>query len=462
VSEALESSRIVYICVLNEGRGIMFANAREAVVRFRTYNNGRVYRPARGRFAPRSRVEDQLAPSRAVMNLGRQQPTADEFLRAIIREMRIRFYKRKTVSTYRNALRGFLSWFGAGPHLATREDVRCYLELMVDGGAGASWVGITLSAIRTSFDKMCGQNITLGLETPRRPKRLPVVLSPQEILRLLEAAPSHRDKLLLGLMYACGLRVSEVVRLRWTDLDFDRRVIRVWQGKGSRDRQVMLPISFEPVLKGLATNSKANEYLFPGARAGRYLSPQTARRAMARAMAIAVIRKAASPHSLRHSFAVHLVERGTDIQYVQQLLGHAKLETTRIYTRVAIGAQAAPHSPLDVLTKAAELSEAGAARPVGKMRITIASRPGCKGKVPTMEVQLLILTEGRPVWLKGIVVREPRAGWLTLDVPPLEAWDEPLRWVSPAERERIESPQFYRLLERQITSRYLCTKVARN
>jgi len=111
----------------------------------------------------------------------------------------------------------------------------------VDGGASSSWVSIHLSALRTVFDKMCGLNCTLGLMTPRRPKRLPVVLSTDEVSRLLQAAPSLRDKLLLGLMYATGLRVSEVVRLRWHDIDFDRRAIRVWQGKGRKDRDVMLP-----------------------------------------------------------------------------------------------------------------------------------------------------------------------------------------------------------------------------
>lgn len=104
------------------------------------------------------------------------------------------------------------------PHpvnLITRENVRCYLELLVDGGAGSSWVGVHLSAIRTAFDKMCGRTVTLGLKTPRRPKRLPVVLSVNEVMRVLQAAPSLRDKLLLGLMFAIGSRVSETVRLRW-------------------------------------------------------------------------------------------------------------------------------------------------------------------------------------------------------------------------------------------------------
>ncbi len=106
--------------------------------------------------------------------------------------------------------------------------------------------------IRAAFDKMCGYTVTLGLQSPHRGKRLPVVLIAEEVTRLLQAAPSLRDKLLLGLMYATGMRVSEVCRLKWKDLDFDRRVVNIWEGKGRTDRQVMLPVSFEPLLRELS------------------------------------------------------------------------------------------------------------------------------------------------------------------------------------------------------------------
>ena len=231
-----------------------------------TYNNGQPYIPARGRYAPRERVEDYLAPSHAVIDLPRQKPTAADFVRVIVREMKIRFYSQKTIKTYRNDLARLLRWFGNPPHLLTREDVRCYLEFLVDAGASASQVGNHLSAIRAAFDKMCGYAVTLGLQSPRRGKRLPVVLSAEEVTRLLQAAPSLRDKLLLGLMYATGMRVSEVCRLKWRDLDFDRRVVNIWEGKGRTDRQVMLPVSFEPLLRELSKTFQPGDYLFPGER----------------------------------------------------------------------------------------------------------------------------------------------------------------------------------------------------
>lgn len=141
-----------------------------------TYNNGQPYRPARGRFALREAVEDQLPASHAVIELPREQPSAKRFLQVTVRELKIRCYQPKTIKAYRNRIRNLLRWFGGPPHLITREDVRCYLEVLVDGGAGSSWLSTTLSAIRTLFDKFCGQSITLGLVTPRRAKKLPVVL----------------------------------------------------------------------------------------------------------------------------------------------------------------------------------------------------------------------------------------------------------------------------------------------
>jgi site-specific recombinase XerD len=425
--------------------------------RFRvgTYNNGQPYVQARGRYAPRKQVEDRQRRSHAVLDLDREMPTSGSFIHRILREMKIRFYQQKTMRNYRHALGGFLRWFGNRPHLVSREDVRCYLEVLVDGGASASWVSVHLSSIRTAFDKMCGRDVTLGLETPRRPKTLPVVLSPQEVVRLLEATPSLRDKLLLGLMYATGVRVSEVVKLRYRDLDFDRRTISVWQGKGRSDRQVMLPVSFEPVLKGLAAAHGPDSFLFPGAKPGRYLSPRSVRNVMARAMQIAGIGKKASPHSLRHSFATHLFENNTDIRRIQKLLGHAKLETTTIYTRTAAKSNGAVQSPLDVLARTRRRE---GPKPVGRMRLELTLRPDQDGSPPIADAVLHILTKPRTIRLRGIVVREPRVGWVTLEIPPLEAWEEPLRWLTREERERVQSPGFYRLLQEHVTRKYLSVR----
>ena len=342
------------------------------------------------------------------------------------------------------------------PRLLAREDVRCYLELLVDGGGSSSWVSINLSAIRTAYDKMCGYAVTLGLQSPRRPKRLPVVLSQEEIMRLLQAAPSLREKLLLGLMYATGARVGEAVRLRWRDFDFDRRVVSIWQGKGRVDRQVMLPASFEPLLRQMSKTFQPSDFVFPGQRHGRHLSPRSASRAMERAVKIAGLKKVCGCHSLRHAFATHLFEHGTDIRYIQKLLGHAKLETTTIYTKVAVIRQQQIQSPLDTLTgKALVPALPTAQRPVGRMRIQVRLRPG---ETAVAEAEASILSDDRYVHLDGIIVREPRPGWVTLEVPPLEAWESRLRWLLPEQRERIESPEFYQLLQTHVARKYLALK----
>jgi len=196
-------------------------------------------------------------------------------------------------------------------------------------------------------------------------------------------------------MYATGVRVSEVVKLRYRDLDFDRRIITVWQGKGRSDRQVMLPVSFEPVLKGLAAAHEADAFLFPSTKPGRYFSPRSVRRVMARAVKIAGIKKKASPHSLRHSFATHLFENNTDIRRIQKLLGHARLETTRIYTHVAAKPSDAVESPLDVLSR---VRRSEGPKPVGRLRVELDLRKDDRG---VADVALEILTQPRSIRLRA-------------------------------------------------------------
>lgn len=421
-----------------------------------TYPNGRVYEQARGRYAPRSRVEDRLELSSSVVT---GCPTGDEFVLKIEREMRIRFYQPKTVKNYRNALKSLLRWFGGRPNQVTREDVREYLLYLVDAGASSSWVGINLSAIRTAFDKMCLRQVTLGLVSPRRPKRLPVVLSVEEVRRLLQATPSLRDKLLLGMMYATGMRVSEVVRLRYRDVDFDRRLVNVWQGKGRSDRQVLLPQTFEPLLRQLSANAHGEDFLFPGERRGRHLSTRTAERVMASAVRIAGIAKRATPHSLRHSFACHTYEAGCDIRRIQKLLGHVHLETTTIYVKVARPADSlAVTSPLDELTRQGRSTEERASdrQPsVGKLRIHLKPIETKPTEGLAAKVTVAIDSGSRPVYLTGIVAREVRPGWITLEIPPLERWEESLKWLSRRQRERIEESRFFALLQREIPRRLL-------
>ena len=405
----------------------------------------------RGRYAPRDLVEDPLQFSQSVIQ---GFPTTDDFLRQIVRELKIRFYQPKSIKTYRHALRSFFRWYGNWPHRVTREDVRQYLLYLVEAGAAAGTVANHLAAIRTAFDKFCNRQVTLGILVPRRAKKLPVILSPEEVITLLQAAPSLRDKLILGLMYATGMRVSEVARLRWKDVDFDRRLINVWQGKGRTDRQVMLPHCYESLLRELGRGFQADDYLFPGERPGRYLSPRTVQRLMARTVRIAGLKKRATPHSLRHAFATHSFENGCDIRRIQKLLGHVRLETTTIYVKVARPSESTQMpSPLDKLYHVPAASPPISKRPPsGRFRLHFQPQPDAQQR-RSAKVTIEIVSSDRPVYLTGICALEVRPGYVTLDIPLLERWSEPLGWLTQEQRERIEEPEFYERLQREIAVR---------
>ncbi len=421
----------------------------------KTHPNGRPYSLPRGRYAPVTRVVDLAIPTHAVVDLDAEDVDAETFKRRIDRELKIRFYQPKTRKSYAVVLDTFLRWFGAPPRDVTREDVRDWLELLVDGGAESSWVSVHLSALRTMFDKMCGRDVTLGLLTPRRPLKLPTVLSTTEVKSLLVAAPSLRDKLLLGLMYATGMRVSEVARLRLVDFDFERGSIVVRQGKGRKDRLVMLPQSFRGLLDRLRVLQRETDFLFPSPlEPGRHVNPRTIQRAMHRACRLAGIERPATCHTLRHSFATHLLESGTDIRFIQQLLGHLRLETTTLYTKLAVLRGDRATSPLDTLAgpgPVASMTTIPLQPQVGRLGIRM--EPGRDARGPLARVTLVV--RGEPeVALEGIVVREPRPGFIALELPPAEDWQPALSFCDDEVRARFDEATFYESLRDELARRW--------
>ena len=269
-----------------------------------------------------------------------------------------------------------------------------------------------------------------------------------------------RDKLLLGMLYATGARNNEICRLRWRDIDYDRRIVTIWQGKGRADRQVMLPASYEPLLRQLAHQAAPDGYVFPGDKTGRYISPRTVQRIMKRTLRLARIDKLATPHTLRHSFAAHLFEDGVDIRHIQKLLGHVKLETTTIYIKVARVRATRLVSPLDRLADGTSVGATAQPAPVqkapsvGRLDIHMRAAPDCGPGERRAQVTLGIQRFGGPVYLTGIVVREMRPGWLNVQVPPLETWSGTMRRLTDDQRERLETPEFYELLQREISRRF--------
>ena len=282
----------------------------------------------------------------------RGRPSREEFLRVVHQEMKIRAYARRTQKTYLCHLVALLRWHGGLPHQITRLHVREFLELIADSGASRSKLAGALSAIRTVFDDFLCREVTLGLVIPRKEKKLPTILSQGEVRKLIDSCSQSRNKLLVSLLYATGMRVSEVVSLRWQDIDFDRGGIKVVRGKGAVDRYVLLPTTYRQSLAELAEPSHGTDFIFPSENiraTNRHLSPRTVQRMIAAASLQAGIAKPATPHCLRHAFATHLLEAGTDIRHIQKQLGHANLETTCRYTHVTSIPNITLTSPLDRL-----------------------------------------------------------------------------------------------------------------
>ncbi len=270
--------------------------------------------------------------------------------RRMIEDMTVRKFATRTQEGYIRAVKGFSAFLGASPATASAEDLRRYRLHLVERGVGAPTINHSLTALRFLFlVTLRKPTIVLDMPFVREPRRLPVVLSPQEVARLLDAAPGLKYKAALSVAYGAGLRETEVANLKVTDIDSQRMMLRVEQGKGQRDRYVMLSPQLLELLRDWWHAARPQVWLFPGQNPINPMTPRQLNRAVAAAKTLAGISKRVSPHTLRHSFATHLLEQGVDIRVIQVLLGHAKLETTALYTRVAVNTVRDIKSPLERL-----------------------------------------------------------------------------------------------------------------
>ena len=224
-------------------------------------------------------------------------------------------------------------WEDSLPGRITVDIVRDFLHSLTDRNASWSWISSNISVLRTILDKFGGLKVTSDFVTPKRPKRLPHVLSPNEAERLIASAPTLRDQLLLGLMYGCGLKVGETVTLRWRDVLWEHGSVRIEYARGTKVRTVPIPDKFRDLLSAGLERCAADDYIFPGKRIGEPLSPRMAHIVLARALAAVRINKPVTCMTLRHSFAVTALADGMNIRQLQQILGHASIETTIIYER---------------------------------------------------------------------------------------------------------------------------------
>jgi integrase/recombinase XerD len=268
--------------------------------------------------------------------------------RRMIEDMTIRKLAPKTQEGYIRTIKNFAVFLGRSPDTASSEEVRRFQLHLAENGAQAPILNHTVSALRFFFRVTLKRHDIIEHTTfIREPRKLPVVLSPEEVARLLNAAPGLKYKAALSVAYGAGLRAAEVVSLKVCDIDSRRMIIRVEQGKGHKDRNVMLSPSLLDLLRAWWRAARPAGWLFPGRNPVQPMTTRQLNRACHAAAEAAGIAKNVSAHTLRHSFATHLLEQNTDIRVIQVLLGHAKLENTALYARVATKTIQQVMSPLE-------------------------------------------------------------------------------------------------------------------
>jgi len=272
----------------------------------------------------------------------------------MLEELQRRNYSSETTRAYLFAVKDFAGYFGKRPDKLGQEHLRQYqLHLLNDRKLAVETIAGRISALRFFFVKVLRRPYReIDLVYPKRPERLPVVLSEEEVARLIESAITSYHRVILMTLYGTGLRREELCRLKVSDIDSQRMVVHVRQGKGNKDRDVTLSPRLLEVLRAYWKWRKPKTYLFPSLYRKRPEQPidsKTVWHAVREAARRAGIKKKVSPHLLRHSWATHLLERGTDLQTIQVLLGHVDLEATTIYLHLSQRHLQALNNPIDAL-----------------------------------------------------------------------------------------------------------------
>ena len=274
----------------------------------------------------------------------------------LIDDMTMREFSRATQTNYIRDVGRFATFLARRPDTATAEDVRRFQVEQREAGVPLPTMNAIVSALRFFFTHTVDRpDLARKLVKVSYPRKLPVVLSPDEVARLLGATTCLKHQAALSVAYGAGLRVAEVAHLKVSDIDSERMLIRVERGKGGQYRNAMLAADLLTLLREWWKAGRQQGvmypkgWLFPGLHAGKPISTRQLHRVVVEAARAAEIAKRVGPHTLRHSFATHLLEDGVDIRVIQALLGHAKLDNTAFYTRVATRTVRTVTSPLDRL-----------------------------------------------------------------------------------------------------------------
>jgi len=268
----------------------------------------------------------------------------------MLRDMELRNLAPRTREIYVDCVVKFACHYGMSPAKLNADATRAYLRHLQDQGASPSYLKQVTAALKFLYQ------VTLGYDWPERrlpsPKtatRLPVVLSRQEVVRFFRSVDSLRYRLIFLFAYSAGLRLSEILHLHCDDIDEDRKLIRVRHGKGDKDRYVMLSDRIVPLLHQYLKAATTTHWLFPGRNPASPLSKEAVSMACRKAVACSGIKKPTTTHTLRHSFATHLLEDGADLRSIQILLGHTSIKTTTLYLHISPTSNTKIRSPLDGL-----------------------------------------------------------------------------------------------------------------
>lgn len=274
----------------------------------------------------------------------------ERLLRKVERELRLANYSPKTIQSYVGCIRQFSRSQDGRLLNVTQQDIEDFILELKDLGRAPKTLNLYLNAIKYLYREVLGRDQQINIRFSKTARKLPVVLSREEIAGLLNVTSNLKHRLILSLAYGAGLRVSEAVELKVRDIDLDSRRIHIRNSKGQKDRITLLPEAVVSDLTVLLNNKGAQEHVFASNRGGG-LTARTLQKVFSSSLNKANIKKEATFHSLRHSFATHLIEDGVNLRYVQELLGHQNIRTTQRYTQVTNLKLASIESPLQKINR---------------------------------------------------------------------------------------------------------------
>lgn len=258
-------------------------------------------------------------------------------------ELKLRGFSNLTIYAYLRHNQNFLKFIKKSQNKIKGEDIKSYLAHLIETNKKPATISLILSSLKFFYKEVLEKDIFTKIKSPKLEKKLPIVLTIEEVKKLLKTPKKLKHRLMLELMYSSGLRVSEVTKMKVNDLELENKMGKVISGKGKKDRNIILSESFIQHLKKYESNS---EYLFPGNDNG-HISTRAIQKIINNAAKKAEIKKRVFCHALRSSFATHLLESGTDIRIIQELLGHSNLATTERYTKVSVELLKKVKSPFD-------------------------------------------------------------------------------------------------------------------